>query len=467
MKNSSRNETNSAQTAIVWFRQDLRIADNPALCAAVASGCSVLPVYIHDDEEAGEWRPGTASRWWLQQSLDSLSASLDDRLLVLRGKASDLLPELVHRLDAAAVFWNRCYEPWRLQRDEQIKERLQRDSVKVRTFNGSLLYDPASIKKQDGEPYKVFTPFYRKGCLEFGTQPREPLAAPSELKLADSSVLEQFEAAEPLPVDDPDRYAGPGWQPGEAGAHERLQMFLADGLANYDQGRDRPDCEAVSRLSPHLHFGELSPNHPWHAVRDTVSGSKLPESADRFLSELGWRDFSYYTLYHNPELPTTNLKRQFDRFPWRDDDDALTAWQDGRTGVPLVDAGMRELRETGYMHNRVRMVAASFLVKNLLIDWRHGARWFWDQLLDADLANNSASWQWVAGCGADAAPYFRIFNPETQARKFDPEGNYVQRFVPEIEAGSAADDRYPTPIVDLKASRERALEAFKSLSGGS
>jgi deoxyribodipyrimidine photo-lyase len=288
---------------------------------------------------------------------------------------------------------------------------------------------------------------------------------PRDLRLADKSIARPFELADRLPVDDPDRYAGPDWHPGEAGGRDRLQKFLADGLEHYDKGRDRPDIEGVSRLSPHLHFGELSPNQAWHAVRGTVSGSKLPAGADRFLSELGWRDFSYYTLYHNPDLPTTNLKRQFDRFPWREDDAALKAWQEGRTGVPFVDAGMRELRDTGYMHNRVRMVVASFLVKNLLIDWRHGARWFWDNLLDADLANNSASWQWVAGCGADAAPYFRIFNPEIQGRKFDPDGNYVRRFVPELAGTSDSAPDYPNPIVDLKMSRERALDAFKTLSG--
>jgi len=465
MPNSSINIESADKPVIAWFRQDLRVADNPALSAAAETGCAVLPVYIHDDEEAGEWRPGAASRWWLQQSLDALSASLDDQLVVLRGKAIELLPALAQHVDAAAVFWTRCYEPWRSRRDDEIKEQLLRTSVRVRTFNGSLLYDPASIKKQDGEPYKVFTPFYRNGCLEFGTQPREPLGAPRDLRLADKSIARPFELADRLPVDDPDRYVGPGWHPGEAGAGERLQKFLADGLEHYDRGRDRPDIDAVSRLSPHLHFGELSPNQAWYAVRGTVSGPKLPAAADRFLSELGWRDFSYYTLYHNPDLPTTNLKRQFDRFPWREDDAALKAWQEGRTGVPFVDAGMRELIETGYMHNRVRMVVASFLVKNLLIDWRHGARWFWDKLLDADLANNSASWQWVAGCGADAAPYFRIFNPEIQGRKFDPDGNYVRRFVPELAGTSDSAPDYPDPVVDLKMSRERALDAFKSLSG--
>jgi deoxyribodipyrimidine photo-lyase len=469
---------------IVWFRQDLRLYDNPALSAAVQKDRPMLPVYILDDASPAEWRMGAASRWWLHQSLDSLNASLDGQLLFLKGDAEILLPELVSATGADSVFWNRRYEPWAVARDTVLKEQLLDASVTVKSFNGSLLFDPPNTNKADGTPYRVFTPFYRRGCLENGILPRRPLPAPQKMRFhADDSGL-TLDELDLLPSINWYGEIADTWTPGERGAKQRLEDFLTSGIKDYKEGRNRPDQENVSRLSPHLHFGEISPNQAWYAVDDSGTGLELDAESDCFLSELGWREFSYNLLYNQPELPTRNLQRKFDRFPWRDDAEALERWQRGYTGYPIVDAGMRELWRTGYMHNRVRMIVGSFLVKNLMLHWHHGERWFWDTLLDADLASNSASWQWIAGCGADAAPYFRIFNPVTQGKRFDPDGVYVRRYVPEIAdlpnkyihapweapadvlaaAGVSLDDTYPSPVVDLKASRERALAAFKSLS---
>ncbi len=469
---------------IAWFRQDLRLSDNPALAAACGERRPVLPVDVLDDDNAADWRPGGASRWWLHQSLEQLDKALDGRLLLLRGDAGQLIPELASDVGAKAVFWNRQYEPWAIRRDTGLKQQLLDASIKVRSFNGSLLFDPPNTNKADGTPYRVFTPFYRKGCLENGTTPRRPLDGPDDIDLysaADGLALDELEL---MPKVNWYEEIAASWNPGENGAQERLREFMSAGIEHYKDGRNRPDKPHVSRLSPHLHFGEISPNQVWYAVDESGAGEDLDPDRDTFLSELGWREFSCNLLYNEPEMPERNLQRKFDRFPWRDDPDALEAWQRGRTGYPIVDAGMRELWRTGYMHNRVRMIVGSFLVKNLMLHWHHGERWFWDTLLDADLANNSASWQWVAGCGADAAPYFRIFNPVTQGKKFDPEGAYVRRYVPELaelpakhihapweapadvlqDAGVALGDSYPEPIVELKASRERALDAFKSLS---
>jgi len=468
--------------AIVWFRQDLRTSDNPALHAASRSGRPVIPVYVLDDENAGDWRMGAASRWWLHHSLSSLQRSFGDRLVLLRGDASRLIPELVQATGAAAVLWNRCYEPWRIARDGRIKEDLKQSGIEVRSFNGSLLWEPANTLKPNGEPYRVFTPFFRKGCVANGIPPRQPIDAPTELRAFDHYPGLELDALELLPKVRWYDGLSAAWSPGEADARQQLSEFIATGLDAYSEGRDRPDRPFVSRLSPHLHFGELSPNQAWYAIK--AARPEPDNNADRFLAELGWREFSYNLLYHEPTLVDRNLQRKFDRMTWPTDERLLAAWQRGRTGIPFVDAGMRQLWRTGYMHNRVRMVVGSFLVKNLQQDWRSGARWFWDTLVDADLANNSASWQWVAGTGADAAPYFRIFNPVTQGRKFDPEGQYVRSYVPELArlpdkylhcpweapeeillaAGVRLGDTYPLPVVDLKASRERALAGFKSLS---
>ena len=474
----------NAKPYIVWLRQDLRVADNPALAAAADSGHPIQPVFILDVGNAGEWHMGAASRWWLHESLNALNRSLDGRLRCHVGDASDILPRLAADIGAEGVTWNRCYEPWRIARDRDIEEKLTSQGVYVEHFNSSLLFEPPTVLKSNGAPYKVFTPFFRKGCLGCALTPEQPVGAPA-LHMLDSSPAAQGVDILGLMPDIPwYEEMAECWKPGEDGAHSRLQRFLESGIRGYKEGRNRPDQTYVSRLSPHLHFGEISPRQIWHAALDFQAREGFENDVDHFLSELGWREFSYSLLYHWPELPRKNLQSKFDRFPWREDPVALESWQRGQTGYPIVDAGMRELWRTGYMHNRVRMTVGSFLVKNLMLHWHHGEDWFWDTLVDADLANNSASWQWIAGCGADAAPYFRVFNPVTQGRKFDPGGDYVRKHIPELArlptkylhspweaptdvlyaAGVELGMNYPQPIVDLKTTRARALEAFSSLS---
>ena len=454
-----------AKTALVWFRQDLRLHDNPALIYAVHNGYAVIPVFILDDVNAGMWKHGGASRWWLHESLKALNASLDGKMVFRTGDAAKIIPELFKDTKAEAIFWNRCYEPWRIARDKSIKENLD---IEVESFNAAMLWEPWTVKKDDGTPYKVFTPYYRRGCLK--TEPPEPQPAPS--KFVDFKNTGALEDLTLIPKIHWYEDMAQTWTPGEAGALERLNTFLNAGLKNYKEDRNRPDFENVSRLSPHLHFGEISPRTAWHRARLAGMAQGLETDLDCFCSELGWREFSTYLLYHFPALPWENLQNRFDDFDWTDhDSEELRRWQRGQTGIPIVDAGMRQLWQTGWMHNRVRMIVASLLVKNMLTHWHQGALWFWDTLVDADLANNSASWQWVAGCGADAAPYFRIFNPVTQGEKFDPKGDYVRRYVPELadmpdkylhEPWKSPNPpaNYPAPIVDLKKSRERALEAF-------
>lgn len=470
------NTTNSSIT-IHWFRQDLRLSDNPALTRAAALG-TVLPVYILDDETAGEYAMGGASRWWLHHSLTALSKDLGGNLNCYRGNAQTILKDIARRYQVTAICWNRCYEPWRVRQDTGIKEVLKQDGFNVESFNGALLWEPWEVRKENGTSYKVFTPFYRKGCRN-APMPRRPLAKPRVLNtLYDPDALKPS-ALNLLPSVNWYRQLEPHWNVGECSAQDCLRMFLDEKMADYKEGRNFPAKSYASRLSPYLHFGEISPNQIWHAVQ--MRGEDA--NTDCFCSELGWREFSYHLLYQFPALPYKNLQSKFDYFPWKNNPEALRQWQRGYTGYPIVDAGMRELWQTGYMHNRVRMVVASFLIKNLRIDWRDGARWFWDCLVDADLANNSASWQWVAGSGADAAPYFRIFNPVTQGQKFDPDGAYTRRFVPELkhlpdkylfnpwkapesalmQAGVVLGENYPMPIVDVAESRLAALQAFKNL----
>lgn len=377
---------------IHWFRQDLRLADNPALTAAAKAG-HVLPVYVLDDGNAGEWKMGGASRWWLHHSLRSLDESLDGKLVLLKGDALTEICELAKKVDAQAVYWNRCYEPWRVERDKRIKAALREMAVKCESFNGSLLWEPWDVLKSDRTPYKVFTPFYRKGCLSKET-PREPLAKPRALGLI-SHKGENLSSLSLLPSKpEPrwDRKMEQYWDIGEKGALKALHHFIDDGLKDYKEGRNYMAKNNVSRLSPRLHFGEISPNQAWHAARHKGESDHWNPSVDTFCAELGWREFSHHLLYHFPALPRKPLQERFAKFPWDRSDHNLQAWQTGQTGYPIVDAAMRELWETGYMHNRARMIVGSFLVKHLLLHWHAGEDWFWDCLCDADLANNSASW---------------------------------------------------------------------------
>lgn len=447
---------------ICWFRQDLRLADNPAwsaaCAAAIAEGAPVLPVYILDDINADTWKMGGASRVWLHHSLTALNKELQERLCLLKGRGEDELIRLIEQTGARQIFWNRCYEPWRIKRDTQIKQQLTERGLTVESSNGSLLWEPWQIKKQDGTPYKVFTPFYRKGCLG-ATPPRLPLPAPKNPPLANlpaNSV--RIEALQLLPRTPRwDKGMMSHWTAGEAGAWKKLETFLGNGLSGYKEGRNFPSKQHTSGLSPHLHFGEISPNQVWYAAQAALtSDHTLTNDVDCFLSELGWREFAHHLLTTHPDLPENPLDRKFTAFPWNEpDDNLLEKWKKGRTGFPIVDAGMRELWETGYMHNRVRMVVASFLVKNMRIHWKIGEDWFWETLVDADLANNAASWQWVAGCGADAAPYFRIFNPASQQEKFDPGLEYVKKWAP--------DSISIRPILDLGRTRADALAAYQSI----
>jgi len=471
------------KTALLWFRQDLRLADNPALTHAINSGYNIIPIYILDDDNAAEWKLGGAARWWLHQSLTALNETLGGNLLLRAGNADEIIPAILNETQIDAVFWNRCYEPWRIKRDEAIKAGLKDNGITCKTFNASLLWEPWEILKQDGTPYKVFTPFYRKGCLNV-REPALPLPAPEVIHYAAHSLKTgNVDNLSLMPTIAWYHDMTALWEPGEAGALARMKSFLAKGLNGYKEERNRPDKENVSRLSPFLKHGEISPRQIWYeAIAAKEAQGISTKDLDHFHSELGWREFSYYLLYHFPQITWENFQPKFNAFPWDDSDsDALLAWQKGQTGIPIVDAGMRQLYKTGWMHNRVRMIVGSLLVKNLLIHWHKGEEWFWDTLVDADLASNSASWQWIAGSGADAAPYFRIFNPLTQGEKFDPNGDYVREFVPELKdmpkeyihkpweagplilqsAGVKLGETYPAPIVDLKSSRARALEAFQ------
>jgi deoxyribodipyrimidine photo-lyase len=443
--------------SIVWLRDDLRVADNPALRAAIERGAPVVVLYLRDEVSPGVRPLGAASRWWLHGSLTSLSdelSRLGAHLTLRTGAAADVLPALVAEIGAGAVFWNRRYGALR-DGDAALKTRFVAEGITVTSFGATLLYEPWTITSGSGDPYRVFTPFWR-ACLA-ASEPRPPLPAPTSIDglTVEGETLDEWQLL-------PSRHdwstgLAEVWTPGEEGAHNRLEQFIEDGLPLYHR-RDEPGIEATSRLSPHLRFGELSPHQIWARAHGPLS-PPAQKNRTKFLSEIGWREFSYSILFHSPQLATQNVRRDFDAFPWSEaSTEVLEAWQQGRTGIPLVDAGMRQLGASGWMHNRVRMVVASLLTKNLLIDWRVGEQWFWENLVDADEANNPASWQWVAGSGADAAPYFRIFNPNLQADRFDPDRSYIRRWVAEIDS-----PEYPSPIVDLAVSRREALAAYEAV----
>ncbi|EHL31189.1 cryptochrome/photolyase family protein [Legionella drancourtii] len=464
-------------TAIVWFRQDLRCNDNQALAEACNHHQYIIPLYIYSQESLG-----AAQHWWLHHSLLALQKELKKQgldLCLKQGQALSIIHELIKNHKIEAVYWNRCYEPKSIQRDKQIKDELRLKGLQVYSFNGSLLNEPWTVKNKNGDYFKVFTPYWKQ-CIRQTTQSRvssinqrpPPLTSTSE-QLSDWRLLPQ----KPNWAIEFPNY----WEPGEHGAMNKLNFFIEHHLQDYQEARNHPSKTATSRLAPHLHFGEISPWQVWNAIEEAKLQPKCDlRSADHFLAELGWREFSYYLLYHFPELPNKNFRQEFDAFPWQQDETHLKCWQTGMTGFPIVDAGMRELWHTGYMHNRVRMIVASFLIKDLMIDWRAGAAWFYNTLLDADLANNSASWQWVAGTGADSAPYFRIFNPTLQSEKFDPQGEYIKMWIPELSqvprqwihkpweappqtlAITLGKD-YPYPLVDHALVRKIALQHYQSL----
>ncbi len=447
------------QPVLLWFRRNLRLSDNAALIAAAESGRPVIPVYVVDEQDLGG-----ASRWWLHHSLLSLDQDLrglGSSLLLRSGSPDSVLAELSEEVGAAALYYTRRFEPVSRRQEVEVGAALG-DTVAVHVFDDSLLHNPETVMTKGDQPYRVFTPFW-KTASKFGDPPT-PRPVPAFVKFSGqestSLHLSELSLLPSRPAWDGGLRAA--WVPGESAGLDRIDEF-ASTLRNYDQHRDRPDMDATSRLSPHLHFGEVSVRQVWHSIRQTEMHIGSATASASFLRQLYWRDFSTYLLFHFPTMPDKPLRPEFEGFPWSDNESQLRAWQRGMTGYPIVDAGMRQLWQTGWMHNRVRMVVASFLVKDLLIPWQAGAAWFFDTLVDADLANNSASWQWVAGCGSDAAPYFRIFNPTLQGKKFDPHGRYVRQWIPELT--ESAKSEYPKPIVDHDVARRRALEAYQSIRG--
>lgn len=457
--------------ALVWFRQDLRLNDNPAFARACNENEIVIPLYVYDDETMVI---GSAQKWWLHHSLQALEKALADRHLFLalhKGCAFTIITQLIETLHIDKVYWNRCYEPLMIKRDTQLKQTLKTRGIEVMSSNASLLNEPWTITNQSGGFFKVFTPYWRH-CLQRlnVASPVSITNVPRGIKAPTQSITDwHLLPTKPNWASSFEGY----WQPGELGAQQKLMDFIHDHLTGYKELRNIPDMDVTSKLSPHLHFGEIS---PWQIVRELEQHKLNPAcdlpSVECFLSEVGWREFSYYLLYHVPTLPEHNYKAEFNAFPWKSNPVYLQAWQKGQTGYPIVDAGMRELWHTGFMHNRVRMIVASFLTKHLLIDWRAGAEWFLDTLLDADLASNSASWQWVAGSGADAAPYYRIFNPILQGEKFDPDGLYIRRWVPELAKLAnkyihtpwlISTKGYPAPLVDHQKARQLALELYQQI----
>jgi len=479
---------NNQPTAIVWFRRDLRLTDNPALDAAIATGKPLVLLYILEDTESEQTQRdlGGASKWWLDKSLQSLAndiTSLGGKLILRRGAPDSVLTDIVEESGADQIFWNRRYGQPERDRDASLKTDLIEAGLQVESYNASLLTEPWTQKTGGGTYYKVYTPYWRSVLANYTPAPIIP--APQSLNTV--SLVSQDLAAFNLHPQSPDWSIGfkADWHPGEAGAKARLETFLSESVDTYIDHRNRPDIETgTSGLSPHLAFGEIGPAQIWRATRDAIErGGADENNATVFLKEIVWREFSYALLFHNPDLASENYNRSFEHMPWRSHQEDYKRWCSGQTGYPMVDAGMRQLWQTGWMHNRVRMIVASFLTKHLLLPWQLGEKWFWDTLLDADPASNAASWQWTAGSGADAAPYFRIFNPITQGPKFDESGNYVRKYCPELaglptkyvhrpweapdselaSAGIVLGKTYPKPIVDHKEGRERALTAYDTL----
>ena len=479
-------------TTIVLFRQDLRLHDHPALTAAAQRG-AVIPVFVLDDEACGDWALGGASRWWLKQSLMNLGSTIAQsggELILRRGDTLTALIDIQSQSGADAIYFSRQYQPWSAATEKSINDTFSGNGVEVKRYSGTLLHEPGSVLTGSGTGFKVFTPFWRAALkLPVAT----PLPSPSVNWSNAVSSSEDLNSWVLDPAEDagvPDWAAGweDIWEPGEDGAHNALEAFLDAPVAHYSEGRDLPARRYTSRLSPHLKFGEISPRQVWASAQQRkLSAPQWTSAIDKFLAEIGWREFCYQLIDLFDAMPDRPFKDQFAGFPWDNSEEHLKAWQRGMTGYPIVDAGMRELWQTGFMHNRVRMIVASFLTKHLLVHWLEGERWFWDCLLDADIASNACSWQWVAGSGADAAPYFRIFNPIAQGQKFDPEGEYVKRWCPELtdmpkkfvhapweapamtlaSAGVELGKTYPEPIVDHKTARQGALDAYEVIKKAS
>lgn len=482
------NQSMTKSATLYWFRQGLRLHDNHALQAALKLKQPITLLYILDDEAYSPWQMGSASRWWLHHSLQKLASSIEAKggeLILRKGNTLEILKQIVDEESIDALYFQRQYEPQAVQLEEQIHKCFV-DELTVKRYGGYLLFEPEQLRTGKGEPYKVFTPFW-KSCLR-DMQPPSVINAPRKLDNCLSIKSDKLNDWKLLPTK-PNWAKGfeENWQPGEAGAKANLKRFLDDVSGKYDESRNRPDKKGTSKLSPYLHFGEISPAQIWQTTKSFIEKNPHVETGGMsFLRELGWRDFSYHLLFHWPTFPDVSFRGEFEDYPWQGNKKQLTAWQKGLTGYPIVDAGMRELWHTGWMHNRVRMIVASFLIKDLLIDWRKGEEWFWDTLVDADLASNSASWQWVAGCGADAAPYYRIFNPTLQGKKFDPNGEYVRKWIPEIaglsnkiihepwnasplelaEAEIKLGTTYPMPIVDHAEARDKAMILYKSIKKG-
>jgi deoxyribodipyrimidine photo-lyase len=477
--------------SLVWFRRDLRLEDQPALLAAIEYGSPVIPVYIQSSVDEGEWPAGAASRWWLHHSLSRLAEqlnSLGSKLIIRDGDPNTELISIIEETDASAVFWTRRYEPSGIEFDIRVKADLKSRGVHAESFNGQLLFEPWDVQTKEGRPYQVFTSFW-KSCLS-RPAPAPPTAPPGRIPLPDdwpaSVSIDQLGLKPKIRWDFGLEAA---WEPGAKSGKSLLRRFLNSTVSQYDSSRDKPGEAGTSRMSPYLHFGEISPRLIWHEALSRLSGPDslaADSGTETFLREIGWREFAHHLLFHFPTTDKQPLRNEFAGFPWNEDAEGLTAWQRGATGFPIVDAGMRELWTTGWMHNRVRMIVASFLVKDLLVPWKQGADWFWDTLVDADLASNTLGWQWTSGCGADAAPYFRVFNPMLQSEKFDPSGVYLHRWLPELKqlpapwvhspwtapesvltkANVRLGKSYPLPIVDHAVARQRALDAFARIKSG-